>query len=87
MATRFLLFKQVQIQNSALLVWQMQAIKVVFAGVLTVPIQKGVLERANRRWLWSPRRVLVAGTGAAISFLLLWGLLLVGIRGGVPILL
>jgi hypothetical protein len=87
MATRFLLFKQEQIQNSVLLVWQMQVLKLALAGALTFPMKRGVMERANRRWLWSPRRLLFAGTGAAISFLLLWGLLLVGVRGSAPIIL
>lgn len=63
---------------SATLLRQLECLKTTVACILAFPIQWFV-ERANRRWLWSPRRTIAMIIVAALSSLVLWGVLIVRI--------
>ena len=56
------------------------AVAKTMASALMVPTVNKYIERANRKWLWTPKRTIVTTVAAAMGGLLAWGFLLLGIR-------
>jgi len=59
--------------NSTLI--KIHALKIAVA-MLQIPLWNGLMERANRRWLWSKNRFAVTITSAAMAGLTLFGMVL-----------
>jgi hypothetical protein len=59
--------------NSTLI--KIHALKIAVA-MLQIPLWNGLMERANRRWLWSKNRFAVSFASAAMTGLILFGIVL-----------
>jgi hypothetical protein len=62
-----------------LVIWKINTIKCLVAGVLTYPWQL-YIEHANRKWQFSRRNIVITTASAMLGVSVLWSLVLVGLR-------
>jgi len=73
-AARYLFWRD-RLQQSAFILWNLQILKVAAGGVLTLPA-RALIERANRRLLWAPRRTMLTAAASTMAAMIVWAALL-----------